>query len=131
MLELGPLHLEVEQHIDKVIANPDLVSVNATYITGAIDGLEWETLDAVAAILKLQLAAELPHLSDLVVEFFTGARASWILFTSEFTPGGLIDEATHLQKELAWMPATNDLNEGILGKFRTFMRGKPSTTLHM
>ena len=130
MLDLGPLHLEVEQHIDKVIANPDLlVSANSTYVTGAMDGKEWETPNAVAAILKL--APELPHLSDLVVEFFTGARGSWIRFTSEFTPGGLIDEATHLQKELAWMPATNDLNEGILGKFRTFMRGKPSTTLHM
>ena len=130
MLDLGPLHLEVEHHIDKVIANPDLlVSVNATYATGAMDGFEWETPDAVAAILKL--AVELPHLSDLVVEFFTGARGSWIRFTSEFTPGGLIDEATHLQKELAWMPVTNDLNEGILEKFCTFMRGKPNTTLHM
>ena len=25
MLDLGPLHFEVEQHIDKVIANPDLL----------------------------------------------------------------------------------------------------------
>ena len=60
-------------HIDKAIVNPDiLVSLNATYTTGAIDGFEWETPYAVAAILKL--AVELLHLSDLVVEFFTGAR---------------------------------------------------------
>jgi hypothetical protein len=77
------------------------------------------------------LAAELPHHFDVVFEFMTGARASWICFTSEFTPGGLIDQATHLQKELAWIPATNDLNESTLGKFHTFMYGKPSTTLHM
>jgi len=72
MLDWGPLHLKVEQHIDKIISNPELlISENATYTTGAIDGKEWETPDAVAAILKM--APELPHLSNLVVEFFTGA----------------------------------------------------------
>jgi hypothetical protein len=116
MLDLGPLHLKVEQHIDKIISNPELLtSANATYTTGAMDGKEWETPDAVAAILEM--APELPHLSNLVVEFLTGARGKWICFTSEFTPGGLIDEATDSQKDLAWMPATNDLNEGILGVF--------------
>jgi hypothetical protein len=117
MLDLGPLHLKVEQHIDKIISHPELLmSANATYTTGAMDGKEWETPDAVAAILKM--APELPHLSNLVVEFFTGARGKWICFTSEFTPGGLIDEATDSQKDWAWMPPTNDLNEGILGVFR-------------
>jgi hypothetical protein len=46
MLNLGPLHLEVKQYIDKVIANPDLLlSVNATPVTGAMVGLRWETPD--------------------------------------------------------------------------------------
>jgi hypothetical protein len=130
MLDLGPLHLKVEQHIEKIIANPGLlVSADATYTTGAMDGWEWETPDAVAAILKM--APELPHLSSLVVEFFTGAKETWKQFTSEFTSGGLIDEATDAQKESAWMPATNDLNEGILGSFHRFIWAKPGTTLHM
>jgi hypothetical protein len=42
-------------------------------------------------------------------------------FTSEFAPGGLIDEATAEERELAWMPATNDENEGALGSFRVLM----------
>jgi len=73
---------------------------------------------------------ELPHLADVFVAFLKGASATWDRFTSEFVPGGIIDEATDLEKDLAWMPATNDLNEGALGSYRVFMCYKPRTTLH-
>jgi hypothetical protein len=63
---------------------------------------------------------ELPHLSDLVVVFFKGACGTWNHFTTEFTPGGMIDGATDLQKELACMPVTNGVNEGMLGSLRQF-----------
>ena len=49
--------------------------------------------------------------------FLKGASSTWDRFTSEFVPGGMIDEATDLEKDLAWMPATNDLNEGALGSY--------------
>jgi hypothetical protein len=43
LLDLGPLHLKVEQHIDKIISNPEhLVSENATYTTGAMYG--WQKM---------------------------------------------------------------------------------------
>jgi len=74
---------------------------------------------------------ELPHLSDLVVVFFKGACGTWKCFTTEFTPGGIIDSATDLQKELAWMPATNDVNEGMLGSLRQFWRFNPRASLHI
>jgi hypothetical protein len=35
----------------------------------------------------------------------------------EFAPDGLIDQSTAEEKELAWMPATNNVNEGALGAF--------------
>jgi hypothetical protein len=130
MLDLAPLHLEVEQHMDKVIDNPDiLLSVDATYTTGAMDGKEWEKPNIMATILKQ--APELPHLSSVLVVFFKGARGTWKRFTTEFTPGGMIDSATDWQKELAWMPATNDINEGMLGSFRQYCRFNPRATLHM
>lgn len=130
MLDLGPLHLQVEQHMEKVIANPDiLVSPDATYVTGAMDAKEWERPDAVAIIL--QNVHELPHLSEVLVAFFNGALETWKRFTTEFTPGGIIDEATDFEKDLAWMPPTNDVNEGMLGSFRQFMRFNPRATLHM
>jgi hypothetical protein len=130
MLDLGPLHLEVEEHMKKVIENPDiLLSADATYTTGAMDGKKWERPEVVDTILKQ--APELPHLSNVLVVFFKGACGTWKRFTTEFTPGGVIDGATDLQKELAWMPATNDVNEGILGSLRQFMRFNPRATLHI
>jgi len=130
MLDLGPLHLQVEQHMEKLIANPDiLVSPDATYVTGAMDAKEWERPDAVAIIL--QNVHELPHLSEVLVAFFNGALETWKHFTTEFTPGGIIDEATDFEKDLAWMPPTNDVNEGMLGSFRQFMHFNPRATLHM
>jgi len=41
--------------------------------------------------------------------------------TSEFAPDGLIDQSMAEEKELAWMPATNDGNEGALGAFHIQM----------
>jgi len=61
--------------------------------------------------------------------FFEGAAETWKHFTSEFAPGGLIDEAIVEERELAWMPATNDENEGALGSFRQLMRKQPQLTL--
>lgn len=40
----------------------------------------------------------------------------------------LIDEATTEERELAWMPPTNDANEGALGSFRLLMRHQPQLT---
>jgi len=129
MLDLAPLHLEVEQHMINVIENPSiLISADATYTTGAMDGKEWEKPDVVEAISKHM--PELPHLSNVLVVFFGNAHATWKNFTTEFTPGGVIDSATDLQKELAWMPATNDVNEGMLGSLQQFWRFNPRATLH-
>jgi hypothetical protein len=79
----------------------------------------------------LKQTCGLPHLKDLLVQFFKDACETWKHFTTEFRPGGVIDEATDLQKELAWIPATNDVNEGILGSYRQFARFHPRATLHM
>jgi len=58
-----------------------------------------------------------PHIHGLLTAFFKGAEETWKQFTSEFAPDGLIDQSTAEEKELAWMPATNDINEGALGAF--------------
>ena len=50
-------------------------------------------------------------------------------FISEFAPGGLIDGATTEEQDLAWMPATNDENEGALGSFRKLIRQQPQLTM--
>jgi hypothetical protein len=120
MLNLGPLHKKVEEHIQRILDDPDiLLSPTASYTTGALDGLKWESPGAVAAILAMK--ENLPHLSAIISDFFLNALKTWRRFTTEFTPDGIIDGATDYEKELAWVPATNDANESILGVLRQFM----------
>lgn len=71
----------------------------------------------------------MPHFREALVAFLKGASETWSRFTSEFAPGGLIDEATTEEKELAFMPPTNDENEGALGEFRQLMRRQPQLSL--
>jgi hypothetical protein len=92
-----------------------------------MDGLPWQGPKAFEAIQNM--ASQLPHLKPLLVAFFKGASESWKRFTSEFAPGELIDEATAEEKELAWMPPTNDVNEGALGSFCVLMQCQPQLTL--
>jgi len=79
-----------------------------------MDEKMWQTLATIVAVLNI--APSLPHLRPVLVAFLT-----WKRFTSEFAPGGLIDEATTDERELAWMPLTNDVTEGALGSFWLLM----------
>src|SRR6266487_2756163 len=130
MLDLGPFHKKVLAHMKRIIEDPSFIlGDSASFEMGALDGLEWESPKAVAAIQKL--AKQLPHISAVLVAFFEGAAETWKRFTSEFAPGGLIDEATTEEKDQAWMPPTNDVNEGALGSFRLLMRRQPQlSSLH-
>jgi hypothetical protein len=128
MLDLGPLHHKVYHHMQRIIGDPEfLIGVNASFETATLDGKEWKNPDVVKVIL--QMIPELPYFKELLITFFAGAAETWKRFISEFAPGGLIDEATVEEKELAWMPATNDVNEGALGSFRILMRKQPQLTL--
>jgi hypothetical protein len=72
----------------------------------------------------------LPHIKPLTLAFFRGALTTWIRFSAEFAPGGIIDLLTATERELAWMPSTNDANEGCLSAYRVAIQGKPTLTLH-
>jgi hypothetical protein len=126
MLDLGPLHQKVSTHIQNIIANPsNLLCENPSSVTASLDGDEWQHPNIFKSIRDLGL----PYLKELLIAFFTGADETWTRFTSEFTPGGLIDTATTEERNLAWMPATNDENEGALGSFRKLIRQQPQLTI--
>jgi hypothetical protein len=128
MLDLGPLHHKLSGHIKHIIARPELlIGHDASYEKGAMDGQKWQSSLIMSAIQAKM--PELPHLKPLLVKFFQGAAKGWKRFTSEFAPGGLIDEATLEEKDLAWLPTTNDVNEGALGSFRVLMRRQPQLTV--
>jgi hypothetical protein len=63
------------------------------------------------------------------VAFFKGAAETWKRFTSEFAPGGLIDEASQEEHDLAWMLPKNDINEEALGSYCVMMHWQPQLTL--
>ncbi|KAF8177867.1 hypothetical protein BJ912DRAFT_930228 [Pholiota molesta] len=48
----------------------------------------------------------------------------------EFAPGGIIDTCSANELAQAWMPTTNDTNEGALGTFRVAIQNDPCLTLH-
>jgi hypothetical protein len=126
MLDLGPLHQKVSTHIQNIIANPsNLLCENPSSITACLDGDEWQHPNIFKSIRDLGL----PYLKELLIAFFTGADETWTRFTSEFAPGGLIDAATTEEQNLAWMPATNDENEGALGSFCKLIRQQPQFTM--
>jgi hypothetical protein len=130
MLELGPLHAQVKVHVQKIIDDPDmLLSPTCSYKTGAMDGKEWERPEVITAVHNK--SQDLPYLKPLLVRYFRGALTTWERFTSEFAAQGVIDLATPAEKEKAWMPPTNDVNEGALGSYRVFIRKKPNTSMHM
>ncbi|KAF8808752.1 hypothetical protein BYT27DRAFT_7222765 [Phlegmacium glaucopus] len=118
MLDIGPLHSRVYDHMQKIIENPDILIGKdldplESYKMATLDGEKWQNTAVVNKILDL--IPTLPHFCDLLIAFFKGAAETWEHFTSEFAPGGLIDEATAEERELAWMPASNDENGGFLG----------------
>ncbi|KAJ6465190.1 hypothetical protein C8R47DRAFT_1235882, partial [Mycena vitilis] len=128
-LDLGPLHAEVRQHIQNILDNPDLLfSDDFSHVTATLDGKEWGDLEAITAVRALM--PELPYLKPVTLAFFRGALATFIRFSSEFAPGGLIDGASATERQEAWMPATNDANESTLAVYRVKMRQFPSLTLH-
>jgi hypothetical protein len=76
------------------------------------------------------LAKELPNLLLAVSSMFAGAAEGWIRFTPEFHVGGTFDCLTPEQRDILFIPSTNDANEGLLGSFRVHIRYHPNSTAH-
>ncbi|KAF8587696.1 hypothetical protein K439DRAFT_1614130 [Ramaria rubella] len=116
VLNMGPLHLEIHTFMEKIINDPDiLLSPVATYSTASFNRKPWDHPEAIYAIQ--QLAPTLPHLKGVVVAIFEGMSETWKCFMEEYKLGGQIASASPELHESAWMPTTNDVNEGTLGSY--------------
>lgn len=128
ILDLGPLHVKVVSHCTKLIATPELLfGPEANYREGAMDEKLWDRPEAIYAIQAM--ANGLPHLRCAMISFLEGALETWRRFSAEFDNGGDIALASAEQRQRAWMPTTNDHNEGALGAFRVAKRRAPNMTL--
>ncbi|KAF7367729.1 hypothetical protein MSAN_00836800 [Mycena sanguinolenta] len=77
-----------------------------------------------------EIVPELPNLARVVSAMFTGCAAGWTQFTPEFHVGGTFDQLTPEQREILFIDATNDVNEGMLGSYRVHTRYHPNSTAH-
>ncbi|KAF5387971.1 hypothetical protein D9615_000852 [Tricholomella constricta] len=128
ILKLGNLHRRVISHLDKLIANPELiVGLDASWKEATLDGKMWERSEAFYGAQRY--APELPHLKELMVAFLCGARVTWLRFMSEFADDGALAKATPEQIERAWMESTNDLCESAFGMFRQDSKANPNISL--
>lgn len=124
MLELGPFHKSLKTHITKLIENPELLlSPDASGELAALDGKPWHDPKLFEALQKE--APTLPHLRGALVSFLTGAYRGWERFTAEFDEDGIIASLTPEETFRAYVPATNDANEGLLGMWRVWRRRFP------
>ncbi|KAI0027124.1 hypothetical protein K488DRAFT_30531, partial [Vararia minispora EC-137] len=124
-LLLGGFHHDVVAHCNTIIEQPELLlDPNASYETGTLDGLPWENPGLIKTVHQMQ--SSLPHLRGALVAFFTGARDTWIRFSSEFADDGKIASLTSEQRALAAIPATNCHNESVLGMKRIAGRHSPN-----
>ncbi|KXN84528.1 hypothetical protein AN958_12387 [Leucoagaricus sp. SymC.cos] len=128
-LDLGDLHHSVSTFVESIIHAPSLlVSATVDYSNATLDGQPWEDATAIDAVCKM--LPNLPHLSELVVEFFCGALKTWKRFSAEFARGGLIDSLSAEERFRAFMPSTNDTNEGALGAFHVQIQKTPTLSQH-
>lgn len=69
LLDLGPLHRAVQEHIQGILDNPDLIfGLDALYKTATLDGQPWSDLPAMKAVFKL--IPTLPHVQEITLAFF-------------------------------------------------------------
>ena len=120
-LELGTLQRRVLTHIDALICDPNLLlGENPKAADVTLDGHEWMEARIFATIKRE--SEHLPHLREVLIEFLNGARTTWERFISEFAEGGQVESLTPHEMILAFMPPTNDANEGMLGSWRVWHR---------
>ncbi|KIY61167.1 hypothetical protein CYLTODRAFT_415625 [Cylindrobasidium torrendii FP15055 ss-10] len=101
-----------------------------SHATASFDGSEWERPEVIQVVAEMYEAKKLPHLEEMFVKFLQGALVTWIRFSLEYAPGGLIDGLTDNERKKAFRFGTNCHNEGALGSFVVLSGNAPLTTLH-
>lgn len=111
-VDLGPLHQDLVKHIEKLIDNPDLILL-PKHIDEAEFLNEGHCKKSLAVQAIQALIPTLPNIRILLVAFLTGAHKGAIHFSEEFNSAKNLNAADH---ESAWMPGSNNPNEGALGR---------------
>ena len=77
------------------------------------------------------LAPQLQDLENAIFAFVKGAQNTFVdKFSDEFKKGGDIDKMTPEEQHALFFSSTNDINDGLLGRWRLGQRRRPAETLH-
>ncbi|KAJ6521054.1 hypothetical protein DFH09DRAFT_1097996 [Mycena vulgaris] len=120
-LDLGPWHAKVIVFCESIADNPDLLlTADASYTTGTLDGQPWEHADIFYVIQRM--AAGLPNLCGCLKAFMTGAADTWKRFGEVYLADGVIANLSPAAHAKIYINPTNDHNEGTLGRLRRAIR---------
>ncbi|KAF8146326.1 hypothetical protein K438DRAFT_1990862 [Mycena galopus ATCC 62051] len=132
-IDLGPLHVQIAEHIEKLISNTDLLLDPLSLPEDAtLDGEGFSDQFAMDSA-HYWLATHpdhLPVVEKLLVAFLEATLPAWNRFSREFHEGSAIDTLTPAEKLLISIPPTNDANESILGGWRVYSRTRGGTVKH-
>ncbi|OCB91758.1 hypothetical protein A7U60_g986 [Sanghuangporus baumii] len=119
-LGLGSRLEQVKHHLQTLLDSPQIIlSSQAQPEEATLDGNKtWNRPDAIEAIQNLITEGRLLKLEALFRAFLMGALSTWEQFSSEFSDDSIISALIKEEKELAWIPTTNDANERALGSYR-------------
>ncbi|KAJ7482923.1 hypothetical protein B0H11DRAFT_1635332, partial [Mycena galericulata] len=118
LLKLGPLHKKVQAHLEKIAANPKLITgPDAGCETATLDGKTWQKREVVYAARAHIAEWKLEHVDALVVAYCKGALVTWRRFDTEWDDKGPIAKLSLDNIERAWLEVTNDGNKSELGIF--------------
>jgi hypothetical protein len=126
VLLLGPFHLDLKTHIQKLINDPKLATRPECPEEATFLGEPWERADVVYWIH--QNINQMPHFYTLFKEFLKGALETWECFTTEFAPRGLIANATPAQLKAAFLLTCNDISESMVGAAKQSILHNPCIT---
>jgi hypothetical protein len=132
-IDLGPLHTQLIEHIEKLILNTDLLlSPLSAAEDATLDGAPFTdqyAMDCVHYWLATN-SEHIPIVEKLLIAFLEGTLPAWRRFSREFHEGSAIDTLTPAEKLLISIPPTNDANESILGGWRVYSRTRGGTVKH-
>ena len=106
-------HLTLRPFHQKLIAHLDVLSFDHAEGLNFLDGTQYK--HSAAVIMIQESEKDMPHFCGVYKALLIGAIESQENSTEKFKTGGDTDLATDGPLDDAWMPATNDVNEGTLG----------------
>ncbi|KAJ3505373.1 hypothetical protein NMY22_g17609 [Coprinellus aureogranulatus] len=130
ILLLGPFFARKLQLMREVINNPNLwIGENPDPKTALLEGTQFSEWALMVLGSVKALIPTLPHFLGALIAFLEGTYTTFERFTEEFRDEGEIAGLSNEQRHYLFLPSTNDVNEGALGKLRLNKRLRPNQTL--